>query len=60
MIFIWPYSPCIADYKAAVSGNGDGDGDGWMAVVMVMDGGSGDSAKILRGGGILICLTPEI
>ena len=23
---------------------------------MVMDGGSGDSVKILRGGGILICL----
>jgi hypothetical protein len=26
----------------------------------VMDGGSGDSVKILRGGGILICLTQEI
>ena len=31
-----------------------------MVVVMVMDGGSGDSVKILRGGGILICLTQEI
>ena len=29
-----------------------------MAVVMVMDGGSGDSVKILRGA--VICLTQEI